>query len=143
MSCSRDSTEQGPAITTISPSPILTPRTFTTVRAWRSWLLTSLKGWVMATTVSTPGAACRASISARPAARAHRSDDSSFSATNYMRLIVTFLDTVNHVPDLLFSCVRFHVDDHDCDTPSVSSPLHLGDGHRDGLLRSPSGRRSG
>ena len=51
-------------MTTPGP-PIFTPPTFTTVRSGLTCRLTSLKGWAMATTLSTPGATCSASISWR------------------------------------------------------------------------------
>ena len=64
-SCSRDSTEQGPAMTTTASSPIFTPPTSITERCGLTWRLTSLKGWAICTTSSTPGATRRASISWR------------------------------------------------------------------------------
>src|SRR5258708_16364041 len=62
---SRDSPEQGPAMTTASGPPMRTPPTSTTERAPRACLLTSLNGCAMVTTSSTPGAAFSASSSAR------------------------------------------------------------------------------
>ena len=47
ISCSSDSTEHGPAITTSSSPPTFTPRTSTTVRACRNCRLTSLNGCVI------------------------------------------------------------------------------------------------
>ena len=65
MSCSRDSTEQGPAMTTTSSPPMQTSPTQTRVRSLRAMRLTNLNGWAMGTTVSTPGAAARASSELR------------------------------------------------------------------------------
>ena len=55
MSCSRDSTEQGPAITTRSGPPMSTPLTSTTVRCGCSSRLTSVNGCEMEIMSATPG----------------------------------------------------------------------------------------
>src|SRR2546422_6656424 len=51
--CPRDSTEHGPAITTISLPPIRTPSTGITVASRRTSRLASLKGWRIGCTAST------------------------------------------------------------------------------------------
>ena len=59
ISCSRLSTEQGPAMTDSEPPPIDVPATATTVSAgWKS-REASLKGLLMGVTVSTPANAAR------------------------------------------------------------------------------------
>src|SRR6266481_8937192 len=63
--CSRDSTEQGPAITTASAPPMHTSPTFTQLLPPRVSRATSLNGCAMGTTSSTPGAALSASSAER------------------------------------------------------------------------------
>src|SRR5580704_1619743 len=44
----------------------------------------------------------------------HHSDHRPFLSAAQMRLAAALLDTFHHMIDLLFRCIRRHVDNHNC-----------------------------
>src|SRR5271156_1379028 len=49
----------------------------------------------------------------------HHSDHGPFLPAAQMRLAPALLDSFHHVIDLLFRCIRRHVDNHDCSLNSA------------------------